>query len=269
MAHAIWRGSINFGLVAIPVKLYSAIRQHELHFNYLHAKDRGPIRYERVCTVCGEKVGWSDIVRGYEVDKDSYVALSDEDFRKVRATGTQSIDIVEFVSVDQIDPIFFDVPYYLEPERSGRHAYTLLREALRRSGRVGIARVVLRTREHLAALEPNGSALVVELMHWADEIVAPNGLDFPDGASKVKPAELKMAGTLIDAMTGEFHPSEFRDRYREDLMSLIEARAAGKPTPRRKGKAAAPTKVLDLADVLAKSLEQQRARKKKRGKHAA
>jgi DNA end-binding protein Ku len=269
MAQAIWRGSINFGLVAIPVKLYSAVRQHELHLHYLHGQDRGPVRYERVCTLCGKKIGWSDIVRGYEVDKDAYVVLSDEDFRKASPAASQSIDIVEFVSIDQIDPTLFDAPYYLEPERGGRHAYTLFREALRRSGKVGIARVVLRTREHLAVLEPNGPALVVEMMHWPDEVVPPTGLDLPDESSKLKPAESKMAGTLIDAMTADFHPSEFRDRYRDDLMALIEARAAGKAAPRAKGKAAATTKLVDLADVLAKSLGQQRARRKKRGRHAA
>jgi DNA end-binding protein Ku len=270
MAHAIWRGSINFGLVAIPVKLYSAIRQHELRFNLLHGEDHGPIRYERVCSVCGKKVAWSDIVRGYEVEKGEYVVVRDEDFKKASPAATQTIDIVEFVSMGQIDPTLFDVPYYLEPERAGRHAYALLREALRRSGKVGIARVVLRTREHLAALEPNGDALVVEMMHWADEVVPPTGLDLPDGASKLPPAEMKMAGTLIDAMTAEFHPSEFHDRYRADLMALIEARAAGKAAPRAKGRPHAATRVVDLADVLAKSLEQQRARKrKKRGKHAA
>jgi len=259
MAHAIWSGSINFGLVTIPVKLYSAIREHELHFNYIHREDNGRIRYERVCSVCGKKVDWSDIVRGYEVGKDEYVVMQDDDFAKASPEATQSIDIVEFVSLSQIDPILFDVPYYLEPERKGRHAYALLREVLRRSGKVGIARIVLRTREHLAALEANGNALVAELMHWADEVVPPTALDFPDEKGKLGASELKMAEMLIDTMTAEFHPTEFKDRYREQLLGLIESRAAGKPAPRGKAKPRTPTNVLDLVDVLKESLAQQRA----------
>ncbi len=192
MAHPIWRGSISFGLVSIPVKLHSAIRGRELHRNYLHAKDEGRVHYERVCSVDGHKVPWDQIVRGYEVDKDHYVVLRDEDFKKASPEATQSVDIVEFVKIEEIDPILFDVPYYLEPEKSGRHAYALLRDALARAGKVGIARVVLRTREHLAAVKPSGPALVLELMHWADEVVPPSELAFPDERQKLSPAEMKM-----------------------------------------------------------------------------
>lgn len=259
-AHAIWSGAINFGLVTIPVKLYSAIREHELHFHYLHAEDEGRIRNERVCSVCGKKVGWNDIVRGFEVQKGQYVVMKDEDFRKASPEASQSVEIVEFVRLDEIDPVMFDVPYYLEPERKGRHAYALLRDALRRSGRVGIARVVLRSKEHLAALEPHGNALVIEMMHWADEVVAPTELEFPEADAKVTPAEMKMATMLIDSMSARFDPREFEDRYRDQLMAVIEARAEGKPVPRGKAKPRAATNVVDLMDVLEKSLAQTKKR---------
>jgi DNA end-binding protein Ku len=267
MAHAIWNGAINFGLVTIPVKLYSAIREHELHFNYLHEEDNGRIRYERVCSVCGKKVEWGEVVRGFPYTKDEYVVVNDDDFRKASPKASQSVDIVEFVDLHEIDPILLDVPYYLEPEKRGRHAYALLRESLARSGRVGIARVVMRTREHLAALEPSGDALVIELMHWADEVVAPSDLAFPRD-EKLAPKELKMAHALVDAMTAKFDANEFKDKYRSDLMALIEARAQGRTVPRAKARVPTPTSVLDLAKVLEKSIAATKKRAKG-GRHAA
>jgi len=264
MAHAIWRGSISFGLVSIPVRLHSAIRGRELHFNYLHAKDEGRVHYERVCSVDGHKIPWDQIVRGYEVNEDHYVVLRDEDFKKASPESTQSVDIIEFVKLEEIDPTLFDVPYYLEPETRGRHAYALLRDALARAGKVGIARVVLRTREHLAAVKPSGPALVLELMHWADEVVPPSELAFPDERQKLSPAEMKMATQLIESMSAEFDASSFHDRYREQLLSLIEARAAGKPTPGRRVRAAKATNVVDLVSVLQKSLAAARKSPKKR-----
>lgn len=260
MARAIWNGSINFGLVTIPVKLYPAVREHSLHFNYLHGEDEGPIRYERVCSVCGKKVAWQDIVRGYDVGGGRHVVVTDEDFEKASPEASHTIDIVEFVDLDQIEPVLFDTPYYLEPERRGRHAYALLREALRRSGKVGIARVVLRTREHLAVLKPEGKALVVETVHWNDEVVPPTELDLPEPAAHVPPGEMKMAATLIDAMTTRFDPAAFEDRYRDKLVSLIEAHAAGRRAPRAKGRPQQPTKLVDLEDVLRKSLKRAKRR---------
>jgi DNA end-binding protein Ku len=267
MAHPIWSGSISFGLVSIPVKLHSAIRGQELHFNYLHATDEGRVRYERVCSVDGHRVPWSEIVRGYQVDKDHYVVLRDEDFEKASPEATQSVDIVEFVSLEEIDPTLFDVPYYLEPEKRGRHAYALLRDALARSRKVGIARVVLRTREHLAALKPRGAALVLELMHWADEVVPPRELSFPDDKEKLSPAETKMAMELVESMTVAFDAASFHDLYRERLLSLIEARAEGKPTRGRRVRAAKATNVVDLVSVLQKSLAA--AQKAPKGRPAA
>jgi DNA end-binding protein Ku len=268
MAHAIWSGAITFGLVTIPVKLYSAIREHELRFNYLHEKDLGRIRYERVCSLCGEKVGWGDIVRGFPYSKEEYVVVSDEDFQKASPEATQSVDIVEFVDLREIDPVYFEVPYYLEPDKRGRHAYVLLREALERSGKVGIARLVMRTREHLAALKPNGKALVVELMHWADEVVPPTSLELPDEI-KLSPAEMKMANMLIETMSAPFDPQEFKDRYTSDLMSLIEARAEGRREPRGKARPQAPTNVVDLARVLEESLARVKKKSRQAGAPAA
>src|SRR6202161_1801838 len=187
MAHAIWSGAINFGLVTIPVKLYTAVRTNDLRFNFLHKKDDGRIFNERHCTVCGEKVEYADLVRGYEYEKGRYVTVSDEDLKAVRPEATQSVQIVEFVELDQINPMYFDTPYSLEPEKKGRHAYALLRESLTESGKVAIATVVIRSREHLAAVKPNGDALVLELMHFADELVQAGSFDFPPATEHVAP----------------------------------------------------------------------------------
>lgn len=256
MAHAIWTGAISFGLVTIPVKLFTAVRSSDLRFNFLHKTDEGRIYNERHCSVCNEKVEYAELVRGYEYEKGRYVIVSDEDLKRVNVEATQSVEIVEFVDLAQINPMFFDTPYYLEPEKKGRHAYALLRESLLESGKVGIARVVIRSREHLAALKPNGEALILELMHYADELVAQTDFDFPALKENVAPAELKMAKMLIDSMSAEsFEPEKFRDTYREDVMAMIEARAAGKEIPAGEPVRAAASNVVNLMDVLQRSLE--------------
>ncbi len=256
MAHAIWSGAINFGLVTIPVKLFTAVRANELSFNMLHEKDEGRIKFERTCSVCEKKVPWEEIVKGYEYEKGQYVILKDEDFKQVNVEATQSVDIVEFVDLSEINPMFFDKPYYLEPEKKGRHAYALLREALNDAGKVGVARVVIRSKEHLAAIKPIGDALVLELMHWADEIVEPGSLDFP-AAEKMPPAEMKVAKLLIDTMAAEkFEPEAFKNKYHDELLAMIEARAAGKELPKTKAKAPVRSSVVNLMDVLQQSLEE-------------
>jgi DNA end-binding protein Ku len=262
MAHAIWSGSISFGLVTIPVKLFTAVRSNDLRFNFLHKTDEGRIFNERHCTVCGEKVEYADLVRGYEYEKGRYVVLSDDDLKSVNPEATQSVEIVEFVDLDQIDPMYFDTPYYLEPEKKGRHAYALLRESLREANKVGIARVVIRSREHLAALKPNGDALILELMHYADELVDAATFDFPELKESVAPAELKVAKMLIDSMSvDEFAPEKFRDQYREDVMAMIDARAAGTTVDAPAATRPAATNVVNLMDVLQRSLEQSQAAK--------
>src|SRR6202011_1829843 len=200
MAHAIWSGSINFGLVSIPVKLFTAVRsgKNDIAFNFLHKKDKGRIKNERVCSVDGKNVPWDEIVRGYEYEKGQYVILTDEDIKKASVEATQSVDIVQFVDAKEINPMLYDTPYYLEPDKKGRHAYALLREALKKSGKVGVAQVVIRTREHLAALRPLGEALVLEIMHYADEIVSPESFDLPAKREKTPPTEVKAAMMLLD-----------------------------------------------------------------------
>lgn len=265
MPHAIWSGTINFGLVTIPVKLFTAVRTNDLRFNFLHKTDEGRINNVRRCSIDGEEVAYGDIVRGYEYEKGKYVILSDEDFKNASVEATQSVDIVQFVDLAEINPMFFDTPYYLEPEKKGRHAYALLREALKDANKVGLAKVVLRAREHLAALKPNGDALVLELMHFADEIVAQGDFDFPE-AEKMPANEMKVAKMLIDTMSASFEPEEFHDTYKEKLLALIEARAAGKEVPRLKAKAPVATNVVNLMDVLQRSLEQTKTGDGARGK---
>src|SRR5580693_2224991 len=260
MAHAIWSGAINFGLVTIPVKLFTAVKTEDLSFNMLHAKDEGRIKYERVCSVDGKPVPWDEIVKGYEYEKGEYVVLTDEDFAAVNPEATQSVDILEFVELDKINPMLFDKPYYLEPTKQGRHAYALLREALSKSNRVAIARVVIRTKEYIAAVKPIDDALVLELMHWASEIVNAGTLEIPN-RENLPEKEMEMASMLIDTMSVEaFEPEKFANKYHDELLQMIEARAAGKELPTPK-KAPARGKVVNLMDVLAQSLEESKKRR--------
>ena len=269
MAQAIWSGAINFGLVTIPVKLFTAVRTDDLSFNMLHGKDEGRIKYERVCSVDGQPVPWDEIVKGYEYEKGQYVVLTDDDFKKVNPVATQSVDILEFVDLDQINPMFFDKPYYLEPSKQGRHAYALLRAALNDANKVAVARVVVRTKEYIAAVKPIGDALVLELMHWANEIVEPASLDIP-GEEKLPEAEMKMAKMLIDTMSVDtFEPEKFTNRYHDELMTMIEARAQGKELPKAKKVAAPRAKVVNLMDVLAQSLEESKKRRTANGRAAS
>lgn len=264
MAHAIWSGAINFGLVTIPVKLFTAVRSDDLRFNFLHKKDKGRIFNERHCSVCDEKVEYADLVRGYEYEKGHYVTVSDDDLKAVRPEATQSVQIVEFVELDQINPMYFDTPYYLEPEKKGRHAYALLRDALIESKKVAIASVVIRSREHLAAVKPNGEALVLELMHFVDELVDQGSFDFPALNEKVADAEKKVAKMLIDTMSTEkFDPEQFHDKYKEDVLAMIEARANGEEIEAPEVHKPAATNVVNLMDVLQRSIEQSKARNKK------
>jgi DNA end-binding protein Ku len=266
MAHAIWSGAINFGLVTIPVKLFTAVRTDELSFNMLHAKDDGRIKYERTCSIDGKPVPWDEIVKGYEYEKGEYVILTDEDFKKVNPEATQSVDILEFVDLDTINPMYFDKPYYLEPSKQGKHAYALLRQALSDSNKVAIARVVIRTKEYIAAVKPIGDALVLELMHWADEIVPSSTLELPE-KEKLPEGEMKMAKMLIDTMSVEaFEPDKFKNKYHDELLAMIEARAQGKELPKPKKAAAPRSKVVNLMDVLAQSLEESKQRRAGNGR---
>jgi len=206
-------------------------------------------------------------VRGYEYEKGRYVIVNDEDFERINPEATQSVDIVQFVDLGEINPMFFDKPYYLEPEKRGRHAYALLREALKESGKVGIAKVVIRSREHLAALKPNGDALVLELMHFADEIVDQSTLEFP-ASEKPHENEMKVARLLIDTMTEAFDAAKFRDNYREQVLAMIEARVAGQEIPEAAPQSTRQDNVVNLMDVLQKSLEESKKQRSAAGASA-
>ncbi|TAM57680.1 Ku protein [bacterium] len=258
MARAIWSGTVNFGLVTIPIQLFTAVRPNELRFHFLHDRDGGRLSTVRVCDICGKNVAWENVVRGFEYEKGKHVVLTDEDFKRVDVEATQSIDITEFVETSEIDPMLFDTPYYLVPEKKGRHAYALLRDVLAKGTKVGIARVVLRTREHLAAVRPHGNALILELMHFADELVGQEGLDLPAKSEKASAGEVKSATMLIDAMAATFDFAAFKDTYREELTALIEARARGQTVEARTAKPRPATNVIDLREVLDESLAQTR-----------
>ena len=263
MARAIWKGSISFGLVNIPIALYPATKQEELKFRLLRKTDLSPVNYKRVAEKDGKEVPWDQIVKGYEYEKGKYVVLQDEDFQRVDIEATQTVDIQDFVELDEIDPIFFYKPYYLEPQKGGDKAYALLRDALKDSKKVGVAKVVIKTREYLAGVKPENGALVLELMHFADELADTSKLHISKKV-EVGKREMTMAKSLIDSMSSKWNPEKYKDDYREALMEVIEEKveAGGKEIEEKPRKAPKPTKVIDLVSVLQKSLEQTGAKKK-------
>jgi DNA end-binding protein Ku len=263
MARAIWKGSISFGLVNIPIALYPATRREELKFRLLRKTDLSPVNYKRVAEKDGKEVSWDQIVKGYEYEKGKYVVLKDEDFERVDLEATQTVDIQDFVDQEEIDPMFFYKPYYLEPQKGRDKAYVLLRNALKDSGKVGIAKVVIKTREYLAGVKPEDGVLVLELMHFADELADPGKLHIPKKV-EVGQREMNMAKSLIGSMSSKWNPEKYHDDYREALMEVIEEKveAGGKEIEEKPRKAPKPTKVIDLVSVLQKSLEETGAKKK-------
>jgi len=261
---AIWKGSISFGLVNIPIALYPATRKEELRFRLLRAKDLSPVNYKRVAEADGKEVPWDEIVKGYEYEKGKFIVLKDEDFQRVDLEATQTVDIQDFVDLDEIDPMFFYKPYYLEPRKGGDKGYVLLRDALQDSKKVGIAKVVIKTRQYLAGVKAEDAVLVLELMHFAEELADTGKLHVP---KKLEPRkkEMDMAKALIDSMSAEWNPAKYRDDYREALMEVIEEKveAGGKEIEEKPKPKKVPTKVIDLVEVLQKSLEQAGAAKKK------
>ncbi len=270
MARAIWKGSISFGLVNIPIALYPATRREELKFRLLRKTDLSPVNYKRVAEKDGKEVPWDQIVKGYEYEKGKYVVLQDEDFQRVDIEATQTVDIQDFVELDEIDPIFFYKPYYLEPQKGGDKAYALLRDALKDSKKVGVAKVVIKTREYLAGVKPEDGAIVLELMHFANELADTSKLNIPKKV-EVGKREMTMAKSLIDSMSSKWNPEKYKDDYREALMEVIEEKveAGGKEIEEKPRKAPKPTKVIDLVSVLQKSLEETGGKKKARGKSRA
>ena len=273
MARAIWKGSISFGLVNIPIALYPATRREELKFRLLRKRDLSPVNYKRVAEKDGKEVPWDEIVKGYEYENGKYVVLKDEDFQRIDLEATQTVDIQDFVDQKEIDPMFFYKPYYLEPQKGGDKAYALLREALKDTNKVGIAKVVIKTRQYLAGVKPEDGVLALELMHFADELADPEKLDVPKKTELGK-REMNMAKSLIDSMSSKWNPEKYKDDYREALMEVIEEKveAGGKEIEEKPKKAPKPTKVIDLVSVLQKSLQQtgttkKRSLKKTRAKH--
>src|SRR3954466_4008558 len=260
MARAIWKGSISFGLVNIPVGLYAAESRDEISFKLLDKKTMSPIHYKRVSEESGKEVPWDETVRGYPLEGGKYVVLSDEDLKGAAPEATQTIDIVDFVDLEEISPLYFDKPYYLAPDRKGAKAYALLRETLRRTGKVGIAKVVIRTREYLAAVVARGEVLTLELMRYAHELRDPDELEVPRGKQGVSDREVEMAERLVEGMVAAWDPEKYKDTYRQELMKTIEKRAkAGKfessPEPEPKPREARGN-VVDLMALLKQSVEQ-------------
>lgn len=248
----IWSGVIGFGLVNIPVKLYSPAKEEILDLDFLHKKDRSTIRYARVCRFEEKEVPWEDIVRGYKLGE-QYVVLDDEDLKKANARKTSTIDIQHFANEEEIDSIYFEKPYYLEPDKKSQKAYVLLREALKKTGTVGIATVVLRHKEILVALKADGNVLVLNQLRYWSEVKPSSELNLPKTIS-VSNKELKIATELIQKSTEPFKPKAHKDRYMEEMKELIKEKAKGKK-PKKRGHAPAPTKVDDLMKALKQSLE--------------
>jgi DNA end-binding protein Ku len=260
---AIWKGSISFGLVYIPIAVYPATKEEKLSFRQLRASDLSPIKYKKVAEADSKEVSADQIVKGFEYERGQYVVLKEEDFAKVKIESTHSIDITDFVDLGQVDPKFFYKPYFLEPQKGGEKAYALLHRALSGTGKIGVAKVVISNREHLASVKPDGLFLILELMHFASEILSPEELK-NGPVSAITEKELKMAQSLIESMSVPWEPEKYRDEYRTAVMEMIEQKAqhkevAGKPAP-----AVRATNVVDLVKVLQESLNRNQSVKPKR-----
>jgi DNA end-binding protein Ku len=269
----IWKGSINFGLVNIPIALHSAEADDPVDFDLLDRRDFSRVRYRRVNEKTGREVPWKEVVKGYEYKKGEYVALSDDDFLTANVETTQSIDITDFVDASEVRPIYFAKPYYVVPLKTGRRAYALLRETLKRTGKVGIAKVVIRTRQHLAVLLADGPLLVLNLLRFQHELRDASGLDVPEH-EVTSNQELKMAERLVESMVGEWNPDKYHDEYREDLLKLIDQKIkAGKTKavepvevesqPKR------PAKVIDIMHLLRQSVDEIHKKEKPSGRRKA
>jgi DNA end-binding protein Ku len=249
-----WKGSIAFGLVNIPIELYSAVRDHRPKFRLLHAKDQAPVRYERVCQTEGKPVGWEDLVKGFEYEKGHFVVLSKDDFKTAALEKTKTIDILDFVGPDEIDERYFETPYYLQPGKGAERAYVLLREALRESGKIGVAKIILRDSQHLASVEAIGDAIVLTMMRFADELADLGEFRFPK-AEGIRPAELKMALQLIDNLAGKWEPEKYTDEYTNNLLKIIQAKVKGRKPKLEERETPHGGDVVDLMARLRASLE--------------
>jgi DNA end-binding protein Ku len=260
MARSIWKGSITFGLVNIPVGLYTAEKREELPLHLLDQRNMARVRYKRVNEENGKEVPWEETVRGYEVEGGHYVILSDEDLQRASPEKTQTVDIQDFVDLDEISPVYFDKPYYLAPDKKGAKSYALLRETLKRTGKVGIATVVIRTKQYLAAVRAEEDVILLDLLRYAHELRSPDELDVPKGKQGLTERELEMAERLVQGMVDTWQPERYKDTYYRDLMAVIRKRAeAGQyesaPPPAEEEKKPARSNVVDLMALLKQSVE--------------
>jgi DNA end-binding protein Ku len=261
-----WKGVVSFGMVSIPIRLYNATESSaKVSFRQLCGEHQSPISYKRWCAEGDHEVAYSEIKRGYEVGKDRYVIIDDKDLENLPLPTAHAIDISEFVPADDIDPgLYFDSAYYVEPEELGKKPYQLLRQALSATGRLAIAKIALRDKEHLCALHPNGNGLIMNTLHWPDEIRSTEGLKGLEGEVKINPKELEMAKALIESLADSFDASRYKDEYREAVLKVVHAKMEGEVI--EAPEAPQPAKVMDLMEALRQSVEQakkQRATKEK------
>ena len=258
MPRPLWKGAISFGMVSIPVRLYTATEEKDVRFNLLHAKDRARIKQQRFCPEDEEVIAWDDVVRGYEIAPNQYVVLDDEDFEKVPVTTTHTIEITQFVSLEEIDPVYYQKTYFLEPEEVGLKPFALLMRVLKETDRVAVAKVTLRQKEQLCTLRVYQNTIALETMFYGDEVRSSLELQAPGEEIAVTDRELTMAKSLVDMLAGEFDPTSYKDGYREALMEIIRKKAEGEviATPQP-----AVARVTDLMEALRASVEEARKRK--------
>ena len=254
MARALWKGSIAFGLVNIPVELHTAVRDSRPRFRMLHAEDKSPVKFERVCAREGTPVAWDELVKGYEYEKGRFVVLTKEDFKAAALDKSRTVDIRNFVKGEEIDDRFFETSYYLTPAKGGERPYALLREAIREADLVGVATIVLREAQHLAALEVKGDAMVLTMMRYAEELVDVSEYKFP-AAKDVRKPELQMARTLVEQLADKWDPSQYTDQYRANLMKIIKAKMKGKKADLKAETEPHQAEVVDLMERLRQSLQ--------------
>lgn len=255
MARALWKGTLTFGLVSIPVELHTAVRDARPRFRMLHKDDQEPVRYERVCQRDGTPVAWQDLVKGYEYEKGRFVALTKDDFQTAALERSRTILILDFVDATEIDERYFETPYYLVPTKGGERSYQLLREAMHTTGRTGIAKYIMRTTQHLAAIDVVRDVIVLTTMRFADELIDPAALHIP-GDAAVDPRELTLARQLVEALSAEWVPDKYHDEYRENLLRVIQAKLKGRKPRLVDETGEHDAKVVDLMERLRASLAQ-------------
>ncbi|MEZ5088715.1 MAG: Ku protein [Micropruina sp.] len=265
MPRSIWKGAISFGLITIPIKVYGATETKDLSFRQVHPEDGGRIKYKRVCDVCGKEIPYTEIAKGYETGDGRMVILEPGDFENLPLSTAKSVDVVEFVKSDDIDPTYFERTYFLEADGPGAKPYVLLRRALAEEGKAAVVKVALRSRESLALIRPKGDLLLMHTMLWPDEL-RDGSFAAPADEVNVTDAEVDMARMFIDQLTGEFDPTQFNDAYREALEQVVQAKLAGTPIPAETEEAPAQAEVVDLVAALRASVEAAKKRREEAAK---